>query len=296
MRSCLKVLIVLTLLSSNADAEGYFSASVGGDYSTGDYGTDSSTDVWYVPFTASYQAGAFTYKVTVPWIRVTGDGGVVPSGFGGSGASSTSPTSQVVCVKPPSGPGSGRRVCTTVVTPGVTTPGTPPTAATTSSRTSESGLGDIVAAATYNAYNGGEQGFVVDFSGRIKFGTASESKGLGSGENDYAIQANIDKNFGPAYASVGLGYKWLGEPPGANYRNIVYGSLGGGYNFTPKFSAGVSYDWATVAVSGAAKPQEVSVYGGYRINDHYKINGVLYTGLSNASSDIGGGLTLNYSF
>ena len=38
-----------------------------------------------MPFSASYETGAFTYKVTVPWIRVTGSGEIVPGGFDGAG-------------------------------------------------------------------------------------------------------------------------------------------------------------------------------------------------------------------
>ena len=58
---------------------------MGTDYSTDKYGLTDSTDVWYVPFSASYETGAFTYKVTVPWIRVTGSGEIVPGGFDGAG-------------------------------------------------------------------------------------------------------------------------------------------------------------------------------------------------------------------
>ena len=281
------VFLVSTLFTMNAYADG-FTASAGADYSTGKYGGSESTDVWYVPFVASYQAGAFTYKLTVPWIRVTGPGDVVPGGFGGSGAGSGA-TSTTTCVKPASGgSGSGKRVCTT-------TAGSPPPG-TVATRSTASGLGDIIAAATYNAYDGGDQGFVVDFTGRVKFGTASSSKALGSGENDYAIQTNIDKNFGPAYASFGLGYKFLGEPSGVNLKNIVFGSLGGGYKLSKDTEVGASYDWATTSFGGGDKPQELSIYGSHYINNNYKLSAVLYGGLTDASPDVGGGLTLKYYF
>ena len=45
----------------------------------------SPHNVCYVPFTSSYETGAFTYGVTVSWIRVTDPGNIVPVGFGGSG-------------------------------------------------------------------------------------------------------------------------------------------------------------------------------------------------------------------
>ena len=43
--------------------------------------------------------------------------------------------------------------------------------------TAESGLGDIVAAATYNAYSGGNGGSAIDLTGKVKFGTADDKKG-----------------------------------------------------------------------------------------------------------------------
>jgi hypothetical protein len=275
-----KTLILLAaLISTNAFADG-FSASVGADYSKGDYGTSDSTKVFYVPFTATYETGAFTYSVTVPWIRVSGNGTVVPGGFGGSGGAGDA--GGIDCRK------RGTGACTNVATPATTT--------TTTTRSSESGLGDIIAGATYNAFDGGDNGFVVDLSGRIKFGTASDTRGLGSGKNDYAVQANVDKNFNGPYASAGLGYKWLGEPSGVSYKNVIFGSLGGGYKYSKDTTVGVSYDWATAAVGGADRPQEVSIYASHRINDQYKLGGWLYAGVSDASPDFGGGAKLSYYF
>ena len=31
---------------------------------------------------------------------------------------------------------------------------------------------------------------LIDLTGKVKFGTADENKGLGTGENDYAVQAD----------------------------------------------------------------------------------------------------------
>lgn len=290
MKFIKNVILFSALFSANALADG-FSASVGGDYSTGKYGSGESTNVFYLPLAATYETGAFTYRVTVPWIRVTGTGDIVPGGLGGSGGGSTGGVGTFGCAgdsrkgasKPEdNGPCAG--VATTSTT------------STSRSRSTESGLGDIVAAATYNAFDGGDTGFVVDLTGRIKFATASESKGLGSGKTDYALQVNVDKKFNGPYVSFGLGYKWLGEPRGVSYDNVTYGSLGGGYKFSKLTTVGVSYDWATAAVDGATRPQEVSVYASHYISDQYKLSGVIYSGLSDASPDVGGGMTLSYYF
>jgi hypothetical protein len=299
-----KILLVSILFSTTAMADPTtrsatdgLSLSVGADYSNGDYGSSESTNVYYMPFAAVYNTGAFTYRLTIPYIRVTGPGDVIPGGLAGSGGGSSVVTTTNNCRSVNSGSGStggsgnGQKICDTVTTT-TTTPA--PAAATQRKRTTESGLGDISAAVTYNAVDSAD--WILDFTGKIKFPTGSESKGLSNGETDYALQANVEKSFGAPYVGVGLGYRWLGEPSGVNLDNVTYGSLEGGYKLTKDTTMGVSYDWATAAADGASRPQEVSVYVSHYINNNYRLNGVLYTGLSNASPDLGGGLTLSYYF
>lgn len=177
-----------------------------------------------------------------------------------------------------------------------TTNGSTAVASNTRARTTESGLGDITALVTYNLVNNRDSGWIVDLTGRVKFPTASESKGLGSGQFDYAFQANVDKYFGNKYIAMGLGYRMLGEPAGVQYNNVTYGSLGGGYLLSKATKIGFSYDTATAAVDGRTQPQEVSIYGSHRFNDEYRLNAVIYKGLSDASPDFGGGATLFYFF
>lgn len=73
--------------------------------------------------------------------------------------------------------------------------------------TTESGLGDVAARLTlYDLFVSKSLDVVVDASAKVKLGTADENKGLGTGETDYSLQANIYKFF-DGYnisASVGL--------------------------------------------------------------------------------------------
>lgn len=48
-----------------------FSTAIGMDYSSGDYGTGTTSEIWYVPLVAKYETGPMIYKVTVPWLRIT---------------------------------------------------------------------------------------------------------------------------------------------------------------------------------------------------------------------------------
>lgn len=61
----------------------------------------------------------------------------------------------------------------------------------------ESGLGDVVFTATHTIANIGEnRPLILDLAGKIKFATASRTKGLGTGENDYAIGLDAYKPIG----------------------------------------------------------------------------------------------------
>src|SRR5262249_49549318 len=51
--------------------------SLGYHYSTGDYGTDTTTEIHYVPLTLRADVGDFRAKLTIPYLRIEGAGTVV---------------------------------------------------------------------------------------------------------------------------------------------------------------------------------------------------------------------------
>jgi len=52
-------------------------------------------------------------------------------------------------------------------------------------------LGDVVASAFYNVFDERSAPIGLDLGVKIKFATADDSKGLGTGKNDYAGQADL---------------------------------------------------------------------------------------------------------
>jgi hypothetical protein len=77
-----KVLLVaaaaLAGLTAHADEErGRFTVGLGADYSTGKYGGTQSTDVAYYSAFGRYEVGRWTARLTLPWLRITGQGTVV---------------------------------------------------------------------------------------------------------------------------------------------------------------------------------------------------------------------------
>src|SRR5690242_21390205 len=60
-------------------AEG-LSLATGFDYTSGKYTGTENTDILYVPFIAKYETGPWTFRATVPYLRITGPGNVIGAG------------------------------------------------------------------------------------------------------------------------------------------------------------------------------------------------------------------------
>ena len=88
--------------------------------------------------------------------------------------------------------------------------------------TTESGIGDVLAALTvYDVLVLGQGDYAMDLTGKVKFGTADEDDGLGTGENDYSIEANLFRFF-DRFTLLGVGgYVVRGDPPEVDLQNGV---------------------------------------------------------------------------
>lgn len=249
-------LATLALHSNIAYAEGTFSLTSGVDYSSGKYGQTQSTNITYIPFIAKYETDDTTFKLTVPWLKITGPGDVV----GGS--------TPVVL-------GTSNRPITT-----------------------QSGLGDIVFGATQTVARFGEVNpLILDLTGKIKFSTASASKSLGTGENDYTVQLDAYKSLNKTVTLFGdVGYKLLGDPVGINLNNVWFGSAGLSYRVNPTTSAGFMADIRQAAISTSQPLRETTVFISHKFNAHYKLQSYLTHGYSKASTDWGGGIMLGWMY
>jgi hypothetical protein len=228
-----------------------FTLTTGLDYSSGDYGDDSDTDITSIPIIAKYELERWSFKLTIPYISIKGPGDVIPS----IGQVSQTPSRQ---------------------------------------RTRESGWGDTVASATYTAYQG--NGLMVDLTGKIKFDTADEDRGLGTGENDYAVQADVYKSFGKFTAIAGAGYRVYGNPDFGPLDNVFYGSVGGSYRFNATTSAGAIYDYRPKVTSTGSEVSELVSFVSHKLTAQWKTQVYVVTGFSDGSPDYGGGALLGYSF
>lgn len=242
--------LILIVFSAPAYAKDTYSLSTGFEYTTGKYGGTTSTDILYIPVTGKRQSGKLILKVTVPYIRVTGAGGVILN-VGQTGQA-------------------------------------------TATKSTQSGMGDITASAAYNVYAKGNR--LVDMVGKVKLGTADASKGLGTGENDYAAQVDGYQLVNSTTLFATAGYKVMGQPAGIILRDVLYGSVGASQKLDKDTSAGVMLDIAQSSNSRRSNRRELILYASQKIAPDLKLQGNLIKGLSDNSADFGVGITIAGNF
>lgn len=181
----------------------------------------------------------------------------------------------------------------TVSTPAdtvITGPGMQPVPGTGETVT-ESGLGDVIAALTlYDVYVSDSANFVIDATGKIKFATADETKGLGTGENDYTLQLDAYRFFDRLSLQASAGYRLRGEPPGVDLNDVLLASVGGSYLTSDTTIVGMFYDYRESSITGLDDIQEVSAFASFRLGRAWRMEFYAFTGLTDSSPDFGGGL------
>jgi hypothetical protein len=230
--------------------------STGLDYSSGDYGDVSDTEIWYVPFTFSYERFPWTAKLTVPWLQIEGPGGVIGGG------------DSVIVVGP----------------------------VTSIGRTRESGLGDVVGSLQYSVDAIPAEVMYLDLTAKVKFPTADEDKGLGTGEFDYTLQADVAKVMGRFTPLATLGYKIKGDPAGAQLDNVWFASIGGDYRFAERSNFGATLDFQQAATERSDDSLELFTYVSHRLNQSWSITAYGYFGFSDGSPDEGLGLQVAFRY
>jgi hypothetical protein len=158
------------------------------------------------------------------------------------------------------------------------------------------GAGDVTTSLAANILDEEQAALDLDLVGKIKFGTADTSKALGTGENDYSLQASLYKTLGAWGPYLDLGFRWKGDPTGVNYRNVGYGTAGASYRINKIWSAGADYSWRDKLTATSSPVSEATLYANRKINDHNKFVVYGVAGFSDASPDWGIGLTAIHVF
>lgn len=248
-------------LAEAADSGSEVTLGLAPSYSTGKYGTTTDTKIRYLPVYAKYQLDDLSLKLTVPYISVESTGGVVLSG----GSVVSHP-----------GRGGGK---------------------TTTATTTQSGLGDAWLEGHYRIHGSG--GAVPDFVPytKVKFGTASYSKGLGTGENDYEGGLGLEWAVGHRwFPFVDGGYRIVGVPAGLHLNDFATYDAGLMYQVTDKNFLTALFAGHQSAQPGGAATADAIVAWSYRPGARVGLQAFLDKGLSDESPDLAVGVSIEKRF
>src|SRR3954470_16778487 len=232
---------------------------VGADYSRGTYGTGSQSSTLSIPVTARYELDRWTYKVTVPWLEVKAPADVVP-GLGRVDNSGKSKRRNFAGTK------------------------------------TESGLGDIVGAATYNLWYDDNLERGLDLTGRVKLPTADAGRGLGTGSTDFGLQADANRTFDQLTLFADLGYTFFGHSDYVELKNAVNYGIGASRRMNERDSLGASFDGRQKASVGGAPQRELTFFWNRKLERDMRLQAYVLFGLANGSPDFGLGLSAAKTF
>ena len=167
-------------------------------------------------------------------------------------------------------------------------------AGATTTATTRSGLGDVIAAVTHNLYNGGSSGLLIDLTGKVKFGTASSAQGLGTGKNDYSFQADLYQTTGNHTSFGNLGYKIYSSPVGYKLNNVFYGSLGGSYKFNQETSGGMMVNFSQKVTAKGSSHIQAIFFASHKLDKNLKAQGYVLKGFTNSVPSWGVAATVAY--
>jgi hypothetical protein len=236
-------------------ADSGFSIGGGAEYTTGEYGGETSIDEVYAPLNLTYDAARVSVRVTIPYLSVRAPQGTVTEGPDGETLVGEGPL-----------------------------------------RT-ESGLGDIVAAVTvYDVASFSRGDFALDMTGAVKFGTADENKGLGTGEEDFSVRADLFRFFDRFTAFGSVGYSVRGDPAAIDLEDVFFASAGGTVLAGSRTRLGVFYDYQESSLPGADALQDMSASFSSSFGDSWRTSGYVLVGFSDSSPDWGVGLALTVGF
>lgn len=277
--------------------------SLAPSYSSGNFGTASTTNFLYVPLTIKryFQDGDVSF--VVPSVCITGNGTVTllsgqanrvdnrgsnsgPGGGGGSGA-----------VRAASGPGSGGSGSNSGPRNSSGDDISPLTGQTLNTRTTTCGVGDLLLKGRYYVVEEREWVPLIAVTGRIKMPTADADRGLGTGKWDEDVGLEVSKLLGDKWITfLDGGFTIIGRPEGLNLRNQWWYDVGAGYSFTKTLIGSVYYEEYRSIISGLVNIRDVLFAMDYRASDEWRFNTALQLGVSNGAPDYGVTVGVNRRF
>lgn len=225
--------------------------TVGSYFSSGDYGGSTTTEVQSLSLALRHRSGPWELKLSVPYLRITSDGSVLPDGE--------------------------------------------PTGASTT-RSTRSGLGDVSVRLGRRLVYDKVNGYGLTARVKVKLPTANEDRALGSGEYDYTFELAPFKRFGDTTLYGALGYKVYGDTDTTDYNNVWLGRAGVMQRLDARQSLGISTSYRQKTTDTRDDKHNMMLFHTYKFDKTWRVQSFVIKGLSDATADLAGGISLTHQF
>ena len=231
--------------------------SLGAIYSGGDFGTGSQSTILSSALAGRVRLGNWTLSASLPYMRINSRSTI----FTGIDAT-------LVLVAPN----------------------------TTPNKRETQGLGDLTLGASYTI---APENVPVELqlSGRAKVNTASGTSQLSSGEDDYALGADLSFPNGALTPFVSFSYRFLGDTPQYRLENGPAASVGTSYQVNQRTFVLVSYHYSRAATQLVSDAHELFAGASTKLGQsRLRLTAFATAGLSRGAAAASGGLSLSVGF
>lgn len=237
--------------------EDELSLLTGLEYEEADYGTPDTTSLWRVPISLSYRHTNFGFSASMPLLSASSDGNINVSNKTAMKSESTS---------------------------------------FSKGQNSEFGIGDITLSGSLYITPDVRDEISYRLTGIVKFGTADETKGLGTGQDDFFIEGGVVKYLDEYTLSGTLGYEFSGDSPDFEYNNVLYGTAGLAKQLAMQRQIGTYLYISEALTADADAPLQLSVFYSQAASKTRNIYLFLTKGLSDGSPDFSLGGSMQFYF
>jgi len=269
-------------LSTTPEKPKTASISLGAEFASGKYGTDTTTRSVYMPMIVTWSPNElFDIGIEVPFVYQS-NSNVTTDLFRNSQQSTTAAT---VAKGGPGGSNAGNQQ-----------QNAGNSAASGSSDSSVSGLGDIIMRLGVIALSEGDKAPRIRPSLFVKFPTANKSDGLGTGEFDAGVGVELTKWFGTVHLTGEGLYTYQGKVDGFGLKNYFSYTGGVGYQLTKNIEPMLIVKGATAPSSFSSELLEVRARVIWSLTDSTSLDLYGSRGIADSSPEYGGGIAVIYSF
>ena len=148
------------------------------------------------------------------------------------------------------------------------------------------GFGDNILLGRYYVLDGAVNSVVptIAITGRIKFPTADEDRGLGTGKFDEGVGMELSKFLTESWLLfVDGSYTFIGDPEGVNFHDQWNYDVGMGYYLTPRVIGSFYYEEWGALLPGLPNPRDLLVTLSWKMTDTWRMTGSFQLGLSSGA-------------